>query len=75
MQRLARLILACIMTAVMVFMVTLIVTFINLGLRADFLVQWAKAYVIAWPIAAGTAFLVMPAARQATDAIMRRIGA
>ena len=74
MQWLARLILACIMTAVMVFMVTLIVTFINLGLRSDFLVQWAKAYIIAWPIAAATAFLVMPAARQATDAIMRRIG-
>ena len=74
MQRLARLILACIMTAVMVFMVTLIVTFVNLGLRADFLMQWAKAYVIAWPIAAATAFLVMPIARQATDAIMRRVG-
>lgn len=74
MQRLARLILACIMTAVMVFMVTLIVTFINLGLRSDFLMQWAKAYIIAWPIAAATAFLVMPAARQTTDAIMRRIG-
>ena len=47
MQVLARLILAVLMTAVMVFMVTLIVTFINLGLRADFLAQWAKAYFIA----------------------------
>jgi hypothetical protein len=62
------------MTAVMVFMVTLIVTFINLGLRADFLMQWAKAYIIAWPIAAGTAFLVMPASRRLTDAIMQKIG-
>lgn len=70
---LARLILACIMTAVMVFMVTLIVTFINLGLRSDFLLQWAKAYIIAWPIAAATAFLVMPPSRRLTDAIMRRI--
>ncbi len=73
-QLTARLILACLMTAVMVFMVTLIVTFINLGLRSDFLLQWAKAYIIAWPIAAATAFLVMPSARRATDAIMLRIG-
>ena len=74
MQWLARLILACIMTAVMVFMVTLIVTLINLGLRSDFLLQWARAYIIAWPIAAGTAFLVMPTSRRLTDAIMQRIG-
>jgi hypothetical protein len=74
MQVLARLILAVLMTAVMVFMVTLIVTFINLGLRADFLAQWAKAYFIAWPIAAITAFLVMPSARRLTDTIMQKIG-
>ena len=52
------------------FMVTLVVTFLNLGLRADFLLQWAKAYFIAWPIAAVTAFFVMPPARRATDGII-----
>jgi hypothetical protein len=74
MQLMARSILALIMTAVMVFMVTLVVTFLNLGLHADFLMQWTKAYFIAWPTAAVTAFLVMPLARRATDEIMRRIG-
>lgn len=74
MQLLARFILAALMTAVMVCMVTLVVTFINLGLRADFLVQWGKAYFIAWPIAAITAFLVMPSARRLTDVIMEKIG-
>ena len=72
---LARFILAVLMTAVIVCMVTLVVTFINLGLRSDFLLQWAKAYLISWPIAALTAFLIMPATRRLTDAIMRRIGA
>jgi hypothetical protein len=38
-----RFILAAVMSAVMVFMVTLLVTLLNLGLRADFLYQWAKA--------------------------------
>lgn len=73
MQLMARAVLAILMTAVMVFMVTLIVTFLNLGLRGDFLLQWANAYFIAWPIAAATAFVIMPGARRATDAIMKRI--
>ena len=52
----ARLILSLLMSSVMVFMVTLLVTFLNLGFVPDFLMQWAKAYVIAWPVAAGTAY-------------------
>jgi hypothetical protein len=69
----ARLILAGLMSSVMVFMVTLLVTFLNLGLVPDFLTQWAKAYVIAWPVAAGTAFAIMPGARRLTDCIVARL--
>ncbi len=61
-----RLILALLMSSVMVCMVTLLVTFLDLGLRSDFLLQWTKAYVIAWPIAATTAFFIMPRARRLT---------
>jgi hypothetical protein len=74
MQLLNRAILAVVMTSVMVFMVTLIVTLLNIGLRADFAAQWAKAYFIAWPIAAITAFFFTPAARRITDAVIKRIG-
>jgi len=70
----SRFILAAVMSAMMVFMVTLLVTFLNLGLRPDFLYQWAKAYFIAWPVAAITGFLVMPMARRATEKITRLIG-
>jgi Protein of unknown function (DUF2798) len=73
MDRKARLVLALLMSSVMVFMVTLLVTFLNLGLRADFLIQWAKAYVIAWPVAATTAFLIMPPARRLTERIVGSI--
>jgi hypothetical protein len=66
----ARLTLALVMSSVMVFMVTLLVTWLNLGLRADFLVQWVKAYFIAWPVAAGTAFFIMPSARRVTERIV-----
>lgn len=69
-----RFIMAAVMSSMMVFMVTLLVTYLNLGFRSDFLMQWARAYAIAWPVAAATGFLVMPVARRATDGILRRIG-
>ena len=68
-----RLILALLMSSVMVLMVTLLVTFLNLGLRSDFLLQWVKAYFIAWPVAAVTGFLVMPVARRLTERIVARL--
>jgi hypothetical protein len=69
----SRLILSLAMSSVMVFMVTLLVTWLNLGLRADFLLQWVKAYFIAWPIAAATAFAIMPAARRFTERVVARL--
>jgi Protein of unknown function (DUF2798) len=42
-------------------------------LRSDFLLQWTKAYFIAWPIAATTAFFIMPPARRLTDRIVALI--
>ena len=69
----SRFILAAIMSSMMVFMVTLLVTYLNLGLRPDFLKQWAKAYIIAWPVAATTGFLIMPAARRMTNALVARM--
>jgi hypothetical protein len=66
----ARLILVVLMTSVMVLMVTLIATLINLGLRSDFVLQWMKAYFIAWPVAAATGYLVMPPARRLTERII-----
>jgi hypothetical protein len=55
----------------MVLMVTLVATYINLGWRHDFILQWMKAYVISWPVAAGAAFFAMPVAQRATAAIVR----
>jgi hypothetical protein len=71
----ARLILVTVMTAVMVLMVTLVATFINIGLRSDFVVQWIKAYLIGWPIAAITGYFIMPAARRFTTRVVNLFGA
>jgi hypothetical protein len=69
-----RFILAATMSSMMVAMVTLIVTWLNLGLRHDFILQWAKAYIISWPIAAITGYVVMPMARRFTDRVLASIG-
>ena len=69
----ARFILAATMSSMMVLMVTLIVTLLNLGLPGDFIVHWAKAYIIAWPIAAVTGFLIMPMSRRFTTWAVNRI--
>ena len=69
----ARLILSVLMTSVMVLMVTLVATFVNLGFVSGFFGQWMKAYFLGWPIAAATAFVVMPSARRITDRIMARM--
>ncbi len=65
-----RLILALLMSSVMVMMVTFLVTFLDLGFGSGFLLKWFKAYVIAWPVAAITAFCIMPPARRLTDRIV-----
>ena len=70
----SRFILAATMSSMMVAMVTLIVTWLNLGLTANFMWQWGKAYIIAWPIAALTGYLVMPMARRVTTRLMSLVG-
>ena len=70
MQGKARFILAAMMSAVMVCMVTFLVTSLNLGFQRNFLMEWVKAYFIAWPVAAITAFLIMPMARRLTEHIV-----
>ena len=72
-SRKARFILVTTMTAVMVLMVTLVATFINLGPAPDFLAQWAKSYIVSWPIAAVTGYLIMPMARRFTARVVALI--
>ena len=69
----ARFVLVTTMTAMMVLMVTLIATLLNIGLRQDFLLQWTKAYLIGWPVAAVTGCFVMPMARRFTTRMVALI--
>ena len=67
----AKFIFPIVITAIIVFIVSAVVTFFNIGLRADFVPRWLSAFVVGWPVAAVTAFIAFPFAR-AVDAAHRR---
>jgi len=55
------------MTLVICVIVTFVATMLAVGFDPDFLRQWAKAFVVAWPIAAVTAYFVLPGARRIAE--------
>jgi hypothetical protein len=67
----ARYIFPILMSGVMAFLMTALVTALNLGFPPDFMRRWAIAFVIAWPCAAVAAFIAIPVARRGTAAILR----
>jgi Protein of unknown function (DUF2798) len=64
-----RLILAALISSVMVLLVTFLVAVLDLGWRAGVLNRRVKAYVLTWPIAAITAFFIIPPARPLTERV------
>jgi hypothetical protein len=71
MQGKTRFIFPIIVSALIVFVVSGVVTFTNIGLRADFVPRWLKAFVTGWPVAAMLAFVAIPYVRRATEVIVR----
>lgn len=69
----ARFIFPVLITAVIVFVVSAVVTFSNIGLRADFVPRWLSAFLIGWPVAAVTAFFAIPLVRAATAKLVALI--
>ena len=69
----ARFIFPVIISALIVFVVSGVVTFTNIGFRVDFVPRWLKAFMTGWPVAAVLAFFAIPHVRRATEAIVRLI--
>lgn len=63
---LRRIVFTLLMSGMLSFVMTLWVTFINLGLVDDFLMRWKWAFLTAWPAAAVIAFVVSPIAQKIT---------
>lgn len=59
-----------IMAGIMAFLMTAIITWLNLGFPPDYLARWAVAFVIAWPLAAIAAFVAIPVAQRLTKRIL-----
>jgi len=57
-------------TGLIVFVVSGVVTFTYIGLRADFVRRWLSAFAIGWPVAAVTGLVSFPLVRRATALIV-----
>jgi hypothetical protein len=68
----ARFIFPVVITAIIVFVVSGVVTFVNIGFRTDYVPQWLRAFIIGWPVAAVVAFFAVPQARRFTQWIVAR---
>ena len=62
----AKYIFPVIMTAVVVFVASAVVTWHNIGFRSDYIPRWLTAFLVGWPVAAVTAFVAIPFARRTT---------
>jgi hypothetical protein len=69
----ARLIFPILATGVVVFAASAAVTYVNIGFHVDFVRRWLSAYIVAWPVAAVTAFIAFPVVRAATLRIVALI--
>jgi len=66
----AKFIFPVLITAVIVFVVSGVVTFVNIGLRMDFVARWMKAFIVGWPVASVTAFVAIPLVRRLTQLLV-----
>ncbi len=60
-------------TGIVVFVVSCVVTFNNIGLRADFVGRWLSAFFLGWPIASVTGLIAFPYVRRVTAGIVALI--
>ena len=69
----AKFIFPVIITGIIVFVVSAVVTFINIGMVAGFVPRWLKAFLTGWPVAAVTAYIALPYVRRLTLTIVNLI--
>lgn len=61
-----RLVFSFVMGAIMVFIMTFVITLSNIGPVPDFLARWAKAFFRAYAVAVPVIYFVAPVARRIT---------
>ena len=48
---------------------SLVITYINIGMDSEFLIRWSKAWVVAFPIAIIAAIIMVPLAKKIANKI------
>lgn len=69
-QKKFHLVFSIVMGAMMVFLMTFVITLVNVGWVEHFLVAWMKAFVIAYVVAVPAIFFLAPIARQLTGKLL-----
>jgi len=69
----AKVIFPILITAIIVFVVSGVVTWTNIGFRVDFVGRWMSAFIVGWPVAAVTAFIAIPFVRHLTQRLVMLI--
>ena len=54
------------MGALMISLMTLVITFVNVGLVEDFIARWLRAFLIAYVVGVPVIFFLAPFARKIT---------
>jgi len=69
-QKKFHLVFSFVMGAMMILLMTLVITLVNVGLTANFFALWIKAFAIAYVVGVPVIFFVAPVARKLTARIL-----
>jgi len=69
-QKKFHLVFSFVMGAMMILLMTLVITLVNVGLTTNFLVLWMKAFAVAYVVGVPVIFFVAPVARKLTARIL-----
>ncbi|GAB4218597.1 MAG: hypothetical protein OHK0048_17660 [Rhodoferax sp.] len=69
-QKKFHLVFSFVMGAMMILLMTFVITLVNVGLVADFFARWMKAFGIAYVVGVPVIFFMAPLARKLTGKIL-----
>lgn len=69
---LAPLVFAILMSLYMVSGMTFVITWVNTGLNAGFMLRWGKAFLVAWPVAFLLVLAGAPRIRRFVESLVRK---
>jgi len=69
-QKKFHLVFSLLMGAMMISLMTFVITAVNIGLTLDFLARWGKAFLVAYVVGVPVIFFLAPIARKLTGRML-----